>query len=469
VAIEEATGAVALDEAAIQSLKNSLRGALIRPTDASYEAARRVWNGMIDKRPALIVRCAGPADVIAAVRFAREQHLLVAVRGGGHNVSGNAVCAGGLVIDLSPMRSVRVDPLQRTARAEGGATWGDFDHETHAHGLATTGGAVSSTGIAGLTLGGGVGWLARKYGLTCDNLLSADVVTADGCFVTASAAEHTDLFWGLRGGGGNFGVVTSFEYQLHPVGTVLGGMVLHTMDRARDLARFYRDFASAAPEALASLLLFVVAPPLPILPAHLHGVPLAGVTVCYAGPIAQGEEVVRPLRQFGAPVVDEIGPLPYPAMQRMIDAGSPPGLLNYWKAGFLNGLSDAAIETIVEHAGRATAPGMMTEIFQFDGAVNRIGPEETAFSHRNGRFDFTAVAKWTDPADSQRYITWAREFYQAMEPFTTGAVYVNYLGVEGESRVRAAYGANYERLVALKNAYDPTNLFRLNQNIKPTV
>jgi FAD/FMN-containing dehydrogenase len=456
-----------IDSAAVAEFAAGLRGEVIQPGDPDYEAARKVWNGMIDKRPALIARCAGPADVMAAVSFARERGLLVAVRGGGHNVSGNAVCDDGLVIDLSRMRSVRVDPARRTARADGGATWRDLDHETHAHGLATTGGAVSSTGIAGLTLGGGVGWLARRFGLACDNLLAADVVTADGRFLTASADEHADLFWGLRGGGGNFGIVTSFEYQLHPLGLVLGGVVLHPRERTRDLLRFYREFAGAAPEDLASLFLFQYVPPLPMLPPHLHGAPLVGVMFCYSGPPARGEDVIRPLRQFGAPVVEQIGPLPYPAMQRQLDSGSPPGVRNYWKAGFIKELSDGAVEAVVEHVARAAQPGPLLEIFQFDGAVNRVGPQETAFSHRNGRFDFTAIAKWTDPAESDRQIAWVREFHHDMEPFMTGGVYVNYLGNEGEDRVRAAYGSNYERLVALKHQYDPTNFFRLNQNVTP--
>ena len=459
----------ALDDAATQAFTEGLGGEVLRPGDEAYDSARRVWNGMIDRRPALIARCLGVADVQAAVRFAREHKLLVAVRGGGHNVAGNAVAEGGIVIDLSRMRAVRVDPTRRTARAESGATWGELDHEAAVHGLATTGGAVSTTGIAGLTLGGGVGWLARRFGLACDNLLSVDLVTADGRLLTASASEHADLFWGVRGGGGNFGVVTSFEYQLHPVGPVLGGMVLYPLEQAGALARFYRDFAAGAPEELSALLLFLVAPPLPILPPHLHGASLAGVMVCYSGPLAQGQEVLRPLRAFGTPVLDRILPMPYTAMQRLLDDGSPPGLLNYWKAGFLRELSDDSVATLAEHASRTTLPGQMVEIFQFDGAVNRVGPEETAFSHRNGKFDFTAVAKWSEPADSERYIAWARDFYRAMEPFTTGGVYVNYLGEEGEERVKAAYGSNYARLVALKNQYDPTNLFQLNQNIKPTV
>jgi FAD/FMN-containing dehydrogenase len=446
-----------------------LRGALIRPAEADYDAARAVWNGMIDRRPALIVRCAGVTDVIAAVNFAREQGLLVAVRGGGPNVAGNAVCDGGLVIDLSRMRSVRVDPVRRTARAEGGATWGDLDHEAATHGLATTGGAVSTTGIAGLTLGGGVGWLARRFGLACDNLLAVDVVTADGRWLTASADEHADLFWGVRGGGGNFGIVTSFEYRLHPVGMVLGGVVLHPRERARDLLRFYREFAAAAPEELASLFFFQFVPPLAFLPLDLRGAPLVGVMFCYSGPPERGAAVVQPLRQFGAPVVEQVAAMPYPAMQRMLDAGSPPGVRNYWKAGFLTELGDGAVEAVVAHVTHAAQPGPLLEIFQFDGAVNRVGPHETAFSHRDGTFDFTAIAKWTDPAETQEQIAWVRALHQALEPFTTGGVYVNYLGDEGDERVRAAYGANYERLVALKNTYDPTNFFRLNQNVRPTV
>ncbi len=461
------TTAAQLDAQAVEQFRASLRGELILPDDPPYESARRVWNGMIDKRPALIVRCAGVADVIRAVGFAREQGLLVAVRGGAHNVTGNATCDGGIVIDLGAMRGVRVDPARRTLRAEAGCRWRDVDDEAWAHGLAMPGGAVSSTGIAGLTLGGGVGWLSRRFGLTCDNLLAVDLVTADGRFLSASADEHPDLFWGVRGGGGNFGIVTSFEYQVHPLDHVTAGLVVYTLEQAREVVRFYREFASAAPEELTTLLVFAVSTPTPTLPPALYGVPVIGMMLCYSGPPEREEELLRPVRQLGTPLFSQIGPTPYPQLQRMLDAGSPAGLRNYWKAGFLTGLDDDAVTTIVKHCRRGTMPGIMLEVFQFDGAVNRVAPQATAFAHRGARFDFTAVAKWRDPADDERYITWARDFYEAMRPHMTGGVYVNYLGVEGAERVRAAYGANYDRLAALKAYYDPTNLFRHNQNIPP--
>jgi FAD/FMN-containing dehydrogenase len=456
-----------LDTQAVAALRDRLRGELILPADPAYEDARRVWNGMIDKRPALIVRCAGMADVIRAVDFAREHELLLAVRCAGHNVAGNATCDGGMVIDLGPMRGVRVDPARRTVRAEAGCRWRDVDDEAWIHGLAMPGGAVSDTGIAGLTLGGGVGWLSRRFGLTCDQVRSVDVVTADGKLITASAEEHPDLYWGVRGGGGNFGIVTSFEYQLHPLERVTAGLVLYPLEQARELVRFYREFAGDAPEELTTLLVFTVSTPTPTLPPELYGVPVVGMMFCYSGPREREEDVLAPVRRFGKPLFSQIAPTPYPILQRMLDAGSPAGLRNYWKAGFLKGLDDVAVEAIVEHCGRGTVPGIMLEIFQFDGATNRVAPDTTAFAHRAGKFDFTAVAKWRDPAQDERYITWARDFYEAMWPHMTGGVYVNYLGVEGAERVRAAYGANYDRLAALKAKYDPSNLFRLNQNIPP--
>jgi FAD/FMN-containing dehydrogenase len=470
--VREETTEVALDPATVETLRASLRGELILPSDTGYENARQVWNGMIDRRPALIVRCSGAADVIRAVGFAREQGLPVAVRGGGHNVAGNATCDGGIVIDLGLMRGVRVDPRRRTMWAEAGCRWGDVDDEAWMHGLAMPGGAVSTTGIAGLTLGGGVGWLSRRFGLTCDQVRSVDLVTADGRLVTASAEEHPDLFWGVRGGGGNFGIVTSFEYQLHPVERVTAGLVLYPLDQARAVARFYREFAAAAPEELTTLLLFTVATPTPTLPPELYGVPMIGMMFCYSGPQQHEEAALALVRRFGTPLFSQIEPTPYPRLQKMIDAGSPPGLRNYWKAGFLKGLDDDAVETIVEHCRRGATPslpGIMLEIFQFDGATNRVALDATAFAHRGATFDFTAVAKWRDPAQDERYIAWAHDFYAAMRPHLSGGVYVNYLGGEGAERVRAAYGANYEQLVALKNTYDPTNFFRLNQNIRPTL
>jgi len=449
-----------LDEIAVQAFKAGLRGELLSPTDASFDAARRVWNAMIDKTPALIVRCAGVADVISAVNFARDHDLLLAVRGGGHNVAGKAVCDGGLVIDLSQMKSIRIDPARRTARAEPGLTWGEFDRETQVFGLATTGGAVSTTGIAGLTLGGGVGWLMGQYGLTCDNLLSADIVTADGQLLTASATEHPDLFWALRGGSGNFGVVTSFEYQLHPVGPVLAGMLLHPLAGAREVLRFYREFTATAPDELTAYASLLTAP---------DGVPMVAIILCYCGPLAEGEQIVEPLRRFGPPVADLLRPMAYVEIQSMLDAAFPPGLQSYWKANQMDDLSDAAIDAIVAHAATVTSPMTAILIEHHHGAMSRVDPNATAFAHRRAPYDFIIFSVWPDPAENDRNIRWTREFWQAMRPFFADGVYVNALSDdEGADRVRAAYGANYERLVALKSQYDPANFFRVNQNIAPS-
>lgn len=459
-----------LDEATIEQFRSSLHGTLLRPGDDGYDASRRVWNGMIDRKPALIARCTGVADVIAAVNFAREQNLLLAVRGGGHNVAGSAVCDGGLMIDLSPMQGIRVDPARQTARAQAGVTWGTFDRETQAFGLATTGGQVSTTGIAGLTLGGGVGWLMRKYGLVVDNLLSVDLVTAEGQFLTASATEHGDLFWGVRGGGGNFGVVTSFEYQLHPVGPiVVGGMMLYPAAQAKELLHIYREFAAAAPDDLATVVAFLSAPPAPFVPAHLHGAPMIAIAVCHSGSIEDGLRAVEPLRAAAPPTLDLIGPMPYAAVQQLFDAGVPFGLQVYLKSEHLADLSDEVIDTLIAYAATVTSPLTSVILFPLGGAVGRVAEDATAFSHRNVAYDYVIYALWTDPQEAERHIGWTREFADAMHRFSVG-VYVNEMGNEGEERVRAAYRpATYDRLVALKNTYDPTNLFRLNQNIKPTV
>jgi FAD/FMN-containing dehydrogenase len=457
------SGTVVAEEA-VAAFKTTLRGALLRPGDDGYDAARTLWNAMIDKRPALIVRCAGVADVINAVNFARTYDLLVAVRGGGHNVAGNAVCDGGLMIDLSPMKSVHVDPVRRTARAEPGVTWREFDHETQAFGLATTGGVIPTTGIAGLTLGGGIGWLMGKHGLSCDNLLSVDVVTADGRLLKASATEHPDLFWGVRGGGGNFGVVTSFEYQLHAVGQVLGGMVIHPVERARDALKFYREFTRTAPDVLTSMAAFLTSP---------EGAPVVALVVCYNGPLAEGEKVLQPLRAFGPPAADHIGPMPYTALQGMLEAGFPPGLQNYWKSNFLKDLSDDAIAVMIDYFAQMPAPTSALVIEHIGGAVSRVGEDATAFTHRQAPYNLLIVGIWPNLADNDTNIRWVRQTWDAMQPFSSGAVYVNYLGQaadEGAERIKEAYGvAKYERLLALKKQYDPTNLFRLNQNINPLV
>jgi FAD/FMN-containing dehydrogenase len=458
----------ALDEQTLETFGTQLRGRLIQPGDPDYETARRVWNGMIDRRPALIVRCAGVADVIAAVNFAREHELLVAVRGGGHNVAGNATCDGGLVIDLSPMKGVRVDPAGRTARAEPGVIWSEFDHETQAFGLATTGGLVSTTGIAGFTLGGGIGWLVRKHGLACDNLRSADVVTADGKLITASPIEHADLFWGVRGGGGNFGVVTSFEYQLHAVGPiVLGGAVFHSLDRAREVLSFYRDYAAQAPDELTTLAAIITAPPLPFIPADLHGKSVIAVAACYAGDPDQGEAALQPLHSFGPPAADVLGPIPYTALQAMFDESAPPGMHNYWKSHYLEALDDGAIDTILRHAGSLPAPFSQIHLHQLQGAAGRIPRDDTAVGHRDAAYALNVIGTWTEPQESGDQIRWVRDFWADMERFSSGT-YVNFLGDEGQDMVRTAYGADtYARLAALKQKYDPTNFFRLNQNIKP--
>jgi FAD/FMN-containing dehydrogenase len=458
-----------LDEAAIQELAPVFRGELLRPGDGGYDAARRVWNGMIDRRPALIARCTGVADVVHIVDFAREHDLLVAVRGGGHNVAGNAVCDDGVVIDLSQQKGVWVDAAARTARAQPGVTWGLFDRETQAYGLATTGGLVSTTGIAGLTLGGGLGWLARMHGTACDNLLAAEVVTAAGEIVRAHASENTDLFWGLRGGGGNFGVATSFEYRLHPVGPqVLAGAVFHPGENAPEVLRFFRDFVETAPDELTTIAVILTAPPAPFLPAEAHGKLAVALAVCYAGDLEQGERVLEPLRAFGRPLADVVAPMPYTALQSMFDAGYPPGISNYWKSNYVNDLSDDAIDTVVEYAARMSSPLASCYFEHLGGAISREG-DQTAFGHRDFTFDFAILAGWDDAGETDEHVGWAREFWEAMRPFSSDAVYVNNLGAEGEDRVKAAYAPErYERLVALKEKYDPGNLFRLNQNISPS-
>jgi FAD/FMN-containing dehydrogenase len=452
---------VQLDDAAIGALRESLGGALLLPGDVGYDEARTTFNGMIDRRPALIARCAATGDVVKAVRFAREHGLIVSVRGGGHNVVGNAICEGGLMIDLTPMKGIRVDPATQTARAQGGVNWREFDRECQAYGLATTGGAVSSTGIAGLTLGGGFGWLGRSYGMSCDNLLSADVVLADGSVVVASADQNANLFWGLRGGGGNFGIVTSFEFQLHPVTTVLGGMLVYPFERATEVLRALRDYNLTTPDNMSIFAAMLTSP---------EGQKIVALLVCYHGPIADGEALLRPLRESTAPLADRVGPITYEQQQTLLDDGFPFGLQNYWKSEFLKALTDEAIDAIVAQTAAVTSPLSMVVLEQFGGAYRRMAAEETAFAHRDWDYNMLIVSRWTNPAEAEQHTTWARAVWQAAQPFASGSVYVNYLegGQEGAARVRAAYGPVYDRLVALKNQYDPTNFFRLNQNIAPT-
>jgi FAD/FMN-containing dehydrogenase len=450
------------------ALRERLRGEVLRPGDAGYDQARALWNGAIDRRPAMIARCLGAADVAAAVRYAREEGLPVAVRGGGHNVAGTATCDGGLVLDLSPMKGVQVDPGARTVWAQPGLLWGELDHETQEFGLATTGGIVTHTGIAGLTLGGGIGWLMRKHGLTCDNLLAVDLVTADGQLVRASEQRHPELFWGVRGGGGNFGVVTAFQYRLHRVGpTVLGGALFFPAGDARTLLRLYRDFAEAAPEELTTVVNLRDIPPLPFIPERLHGVPAISVVTCWAGPIEEGERVLEPLRRHGRPLLDLIAPKPYLAHQGTFDATVPHGLHYYWRSEYLDALDDKAIDTLLAHAWESRSPRSYTIMFQLGGAVGRVPEEATAFSGRGARFavNVNGVALQHEYSEQS---AWARRFGEALHPFSTG-VYMNFLGDEGQQRVRVAYGpAKYDRLVALKRSWDPDNFFRRNQNIRPS-
>ena len=451
------------------ALAKTLHGRLFLPADAGYDDARKVWNGLIDRRPAMIAQCADEDDVVAAITFAREQNLPLAVRCGGHNVAGFGTCDGGLVIDLSGMKGITVDPKARTARAQGGLVWGDFDKGTQAHGLATTGGLVSTTGIGGFTLGGGIGWLMRKHGLTIDNLLGVEMVLADGRRVRANAQEEPDLFWAVRGGGGNFGVVTSFTFRLHPVGPmVYGGAAFYPIAKARDLLRFYRGWVRTLPDDATTMAVFLTAPPLPFIPQPLQGTPMIAVAACYAGPPEDGEKAIKPLRDFAAPAVDVIGPMPYVALQGMFDPGAPKGIMAYWKTEYLRDLDDAAVEAVVAHAGQMGTPFAQVHIHHVGGAVATVGADATAFGHREAPFILNIVGLWMDAGHTNTQIGWARRFAEAVQPYVSGGPYINFLGDEGEGRIRAAYGeAKYARLAALKKRYDPGNLFRLNQNIRP--
>jgi FAD/FMN-containing dehydrogenase len=419
-----------------------------------------VSNGLADRRPAVIVRCWTREDVIGAVALARENGLELAVRGGGHNAAGLAVCDGGVVVDLTEMRAVRVDAARRVARVQGGATWRDFDAASQAHGLATTGGVISTTGVGGLTLGGGIGWLMRSYGLACDNVISAEVVTADGRVLTASETEHPDLYWAIRGGGGNFGVVTEFEFRLHPVSQVLGGMLVHPAERARDVLKLFRDVTSSAPDELTTVCGMLTSP---------EGVRICAVIACYNGPVADGERVLRPLREFGPPVADMIAPIPYVQQQRLLDDGFPSGLQVYWRGEFLRALSDDGIDALVDRFSAVTSPLSAMIVEHMGGAVARVPVDATAFSNRAAPYNLAIVGRWVDPAERETHTAWTRGTSDAVRPFTAGGVYVNYIGLEeGAERVRHAYGAaKYDKLAAVKKAYDPTNLFRGNQNITP--
>jgi FAD/FMN-containing dehydrogenase len=468
MAIDEVTHPP-LAEGSIAELAQAMRGELIAPGDPNYDEARSIWNGAHDKRPALIARCAGVADVMRAVEFARSEELVVAVRGGSHSIPGFSTVDGGIVIDLSPMKGVRVDAQAGTAVAQTGLTWSEFDHETQAFGLATTGGLVSSTGIAGFTLGGGVGWLMRKHGLAADNLIAADVVTADGRLVRASADENPDLLWGLRGGGGNFGIATSLEYQLHRVGpTVTAGVVFYPGDRAAEVLRFYRDWVGEAPDEATTLVNLLTAPPAPFLPEEWHGKRLVAIVGMHCGSLDDGDRALRPLKELGDPVADLMGPLPYVAMQSLIDPLWGPGAHSYMKAGFMRGLDDGAIETLVDFHRHATSPKSEIHIHHMGGAVARVPAGATAFGDRTAPFLLNVIASTFTRDGYDESIAWAQQLNASMSSSLTGGSYINFLSAEGDERVRAAYGSNYDRLVALKDDYDPTNVFRLNQNISPS-
>lgn len=454
----------------VRDFGESLSGELLLPGDKDYDMGRRVWNGMIDKYPAMIAYCEDIDDVMKSVDFARTHKLITAVRSGGHNVAGNSVCDGGIVIDLSRMKRIEVNVASGIARAQAGMTWGEFDRATQTRGLATTGGIVSQTGIAGLTLGGGIGWLMRKFGVTCDNLLSAHIVTADGLFLTTSADENQDIFWGIRGGGGNFGIATEFEYRLHQVGPVLAGTVYYPAIKTRKILRFYRDYIADIPDELTTMFVYMAAPYTPSLSKILGNGPAVAIHVCYSGLVEAGERVLKPLRDFGPPLEDAVRIMPYAELQSMLDSGAPPYLQNFWKSSYLKNLSDAAIEVLATYSEAITSPLSQVHLQHIEGAVRRVGEDEMAFSHRDASCVLNIVTKWKDPRESEKHIQWTRDFEVAMRPYSTGGVYVNFLGEEGEDRVKAAYGsAKYGRLVALKNKYDPTNFFRLNQNIKPTI
>ncbi len=451
---------------AIEQFRSQLRGKLIGPTDAEYDEARQVHNGMIDRHPALIAQCRDAADVIACVNFGRESGLDVSIRGGGHNAAGLGVCDDGLVIDLSVMNSVRVDPASRTIRAEGGCLWGDVDHAGHAFGLATPSGFISTTGVGGLTLGGGVGNLSRGCGLTIDNLLSVDMVLADGSFVTASANENPDLFWAVRGGGGNFGVVTSFEFRAHDVGTVYAGPMIWPFEQTAEIMRWYRDFIRNAPEELGGWIAILNVPPGPPFPEEYHAKTVCAIVWCYTGPLDKAEAVFAPIRAAHPPAIDFVGPLPFPAFQGMFDALVPKGIQSYWRADFYEELSDAAIEKHVEHGAKLPTLVSTMHLYPIDGAVHRVGRNDTAFSFREANWAGVIVGFSNDPADADKMRSWVVDYWEALRPHSMGGAYVNFMMEEGEDRIKATYRDNYDRLLQVKQRYDPQNFFHVNQNIK---
>ncbi|HEX9122214.1 MAG TPA: FAD-binding oxidoreductase [Actinomycetota bacterium] len=451
----------------IDRLREQTQGRVAGPGDDDYEEARKVYNAMIDRHPAAVVRCESSGDVIAAVDFARENELDLAIRGGGHSVPGFGTVDDGVVIDLSGMRNVAVDPKARTARAQGGATWGDFNDATHAFGLATTGGIISTTGVGGLTLGGGIGYLARGFGLSCDNLVSAEVVTADGRSVTASGQEHEDLFWALRGGGGNFGVATSLEFRLHPVETIYGGPMFYELDKAKSVLEFFRSFIAEAPEAFGGFPAWQIAPPLPFIPENRHGEPFLAFVACWAGDIEHGEEMLAPFHDVAPVVAEHVGPMPYPALNSAFDGLVPAGLQHYWKANFVKELTDEAIAAHLEYGPKVPVVNSTVHIYPIDGACHRVAADATAFAYRDANFAPVIAGMWPDPAQNEANIGWVRDYYAATAPLSEEGGYINFMSEDDQGRIRANYRGNYERLVDVKRAYDPDNLFHRNQNIEP--
>ena len=451
----------------VEELRAEIRGQLVAPDDPEYDEARAVYNAMIDRRPAAVVRAAGVPDVVAAVGHARENGLPLAVRGGGHSVPGFGTVDDGVVIDLSGMREVTVVAGARTARAQGGTTWGVFNDATHAHGLATTGGIISTTGVGGLTLGGGIGYLARGAGLSCDNLLSAEVVTADGRTLTASGRENEDLFWALRGGGGNFGVVTSFEFQLHPVAEIYGGPMFFEVSDAPDVLRWYREFIVDAPEEFGGFPAWQIAPPLPFIPEDRHGDTFLAFVGCWAGPIEQGEKMLQPLHDVAPVVAEHVGAMPYPALNSAFDGLVPPGLQHYWKANFVKELTDDAIEAHMKHGPRIPVVNSTVHIYPINGACHRVAPDATAFAHRDATFATVIAGMWPDPSDNEANTAWVRDYYDATAPLSEPGGYIGFMAGDDQARIRDNYRGNYDRLVAVKRTYDPGNLFGVNQNIAP--
>ncbi len=448
-------------------LRARFRGELIYPGDAAYDSARKVYNGMIDKRPRLIARCVDVADVMAAVEYGRENDLLTAIRCGGHNAGGLGSCDDGLVIDLSRMKGIHVDPVSRTARVEAGCVWGDVDHATHAFGMASPSGFISTTGVAGLTLGGGVGYLTRRYGLTIDNLLSVNVVLADGHFVTVNEEENPDLFWAVRGGGGNFGVVTSFLFRLQPVKMVHAGPTFWPIEQAPEVIKAFQEFINHAPEDVNGFLAFLTVPPVPLFPEHLHLKKMCGIMWCSTAPSDEADKITKPVRSIGKPALDHVGPMPFPVVQSLFDPLYPPGLQQYWRADFVDSLSEAAIARHLEYGQKLPTILSTSHLYPINGAAHRVGKNDTAFSYRDADWAMVIVGVDPDSANKDKITEWCKDYFDAVHPYSAGGAYVNFMMEEGQERVKASFRENYERLAVVKKKYDPTNFFRVNQNIRP--